>query len=275
MSRFDRFSRGRLARPNSDEVGGVLLRKQTDVRCAGELDTYRFLAVVPQPVANAGGKPFVGDANVLPYTEAGDAREGARRRLEDEAYGARLTLRGQLVVVRMQHDRLGLSDAEAVLEERAARDVVLEQLRETALFCAHRLVDGLRLFFGGLPDEDLPKLLSPPKCFVFGLRPARERVHEVGGGRVDVPLDDGAALHVDEHRARVPAEDVLVVAVDVVVALLAGRGAPLRQDPFRFQERRVRIGADVREVDPAEDAVPVHVVPLRTPEVLLGLTDLG
>src|SRR6267378_3649615 len=172
MSRFDRFSRGRLARPNSDEVGGVLLRKQTDVRCAGELDTYRFLAVVTEPVANAGGKPFVGDANVLPDTEAGDARERARRRLEDEADGARLTLRGELVVVGMQHDRLGLSDAEAVLEERAARDVVLEQLRETALFCAHRLVDRLRLFFGGLPDETFPSFSArrSASCSASGRR---------------------------------------------------------------------------------------------------------
>src|SRR5882672_1718294 len=140
MPRLDRLSRGRLARPDRDDVGGVLLREQTHVRRAGELETYRFLAVVSEAVTHARGEPFVGDANVLPDTEARDARERARRRLEDEAHGAGLALWGQLVVVRVQHDRLGLSDAEAVLEERAARHVVLEQLGETALLRAHRLV---------------------------------------------------------------------------------------------------------------------------------------
>ena len=106
------------------------------------------------------------------------------------------------------------------------------------------------------------------------LGPARERVDEVGRRRVYVPLDHGAALDVHEHRTGVAAEDVLVVAVDVVVALLAGRGPPLRQDPFRLEKRRVGVGAKVREVDAAEHAVPVDVVPLRAPEVLLRLTDL-
>ena len=121
----------------------------------------------------------------------------------------------------------------------------------------------------------LPELLGAAQRFVLGLGPARERVDEIRRRRVDVPLDDGAALHVHEHRARVAAEDVLVVAVDVVVALLAGGDAPLRQDAFRLQQRRVRVGAKVREVDAAEDAVPVDVVALRAPQVLLRLTDFG
>ena len=91
----------------------------------------------------------------------------------------------------------------------------------------------------------------------------------------DVPLDHRATLHVDEDRAGIAAEDVLVVAVDVVVALLPRGGPALGEDPLGFEERRVRVRAEVREVDPAEDAVPVHVVALRSPEVLLRLTDFG
>src|SRR3981081_590533 len=106
MSRFDRLSGGRLSRADGDHVGGVLLREQTDVRRAGELETERFLAVVPERVATAAGEPFVRDANVLPDTETRDARERARRRLEDQTHGARLALRGQLVVVGVPHDRL-------------------------------------------------------------------------------------------------------------------------------------------------------------------------
>src|SRR2546425_1216896 len=182
MPRVDRLSGGRLARSHGDDVGGVLLRQQPDVRRAGELETYRFLAVIAEAVAHARGEPLVGDAYVFADPEAGNARERPRRRLEDETHGACLPLRSQLVVVGMEHDRFALSDAEAVLEERATRDVV--------------------------------------------------------------------------------------------VALLAGRGAPLRQDPFRLEKRRVGVGAKVREVDAAEHAVPVDVVPLRAPEVLLRLTDL-
>ena len=66
-----------------------------------------------------------------------------------------------------------------------------------------------------------------------------------------------------------------VVAVHVVVALLARRDAALGEDALRLQERRVRVGAQMREVDPAEDAVPVDVVPLAAPEVLLRLAHLG
>src|SRR6267142_2983016 len=141
MPRLDRLSRRGLPRPDGDHVGGVLLREETDVRRTGELQTYRFLAVVAQAVAHAGGETLVRDADVFSDPETGHARERARRRLEDETHGARLALRRQLVVVRVQHDRLGLSDAEAVLEERAARHVVLEQLGETALLRAHRLVN--------------------------------------------------------------------------------------------------------------------------------------
>src|SRR5438045_3043175 len=223
MPRVDRLSGGRLLRPDGDHVPGVLLGQQTDVRRAGELETYRFFAVVAQAVAHAGGEAFVGDADVLADPETGNARERAGRRLEDEAHRARLALRSQLVVVRVQHDRLGLSDAEAVLEERAARDVVLEKLRETALPRAHGVVNGFRFFFRGLADENLAQLLGATQRLVLGLRPARERVDEVGRRRVDIPLDHGAALDVNEDRARVAAEDVLVVPVDVVVALLPRR----------------------------------------------------
>ena len=79
---------------------------------------------------------------------------------------------------------------------------------------------------------------------------------------------------MDEDRASVAAEDVLVVPVDVVVALLAGCDAALGEDALGLQQRRIRVGAQVREVDPAEDAMPVHVVALRAPEVLLRLADL-
>src|SRR5437773_9141125 len=275
MPRVDRLSGGRLLRPDRDHVGGVLLGKQTDIRRAGELDGYRFLAVIAEPIPDAGGESFVGDADVLADPETRNARERADRRLEDEAYGPRLALRGQLVVVGVEHDRLRLAGAEAVLEERPARDVVLEKLRETTLACAHRLVDGLGLLFGGLSDQNLPRLFRPPERFVLRLRTPRERVHKVRRRCVDVPLDDGAALHVHEDRARVAAEDVFVVAVDVVVALLARGGATLRQDPLRLEKRRVRIRAQVRKVDAAEDSVPVHIVALRAPQVLLRLANLG
>src|SRR5438105_5013990 len=155
MPRVGRLSGGRLLRPDRDHVGGVLLRKQTDVRRAGELDGYRFLAVVAEPIPDPGGEPLVGDADVLADPKAGNALECAGRGLEDEAHGPRLALRGQLVVVGVEHDRLCLAGAEAVLEERPARDVVLEKLGETTLACTYGLVDGLGLLLGGLSDKDL------------------------------------------------------------------------------------------------------------------------
>src|SRR6266550_7554024 len=128
MPRVDRLSGGRLLCADRDHVGGVLLGEQTHVRRARELDRYGFLAIVPEAIAHAGGEPFVGDADVLADPEARNTRERASRRLEDEAHGARLALRGQLVVVRVEYHRLRLADAEAVLKERAARNVVLEKL---------------------------------------------------------------------------------------------------------------------------------------------------
>src|SRR5437867_10175695 len=227
MPGIDRLPGCRLPRPDRDHVGRILFGEQPDVRRACELKSYGFLAVSAQAIPDAGGEPLVGDANVLADAETRKAHESACRRLEDETDGARLALRGQLVVVRVQHDRLGLSNTEAVLEERTARDVVLEKLRESALARADGLMDGLRLFLGGLADEHLAGFLGAAERFVLRFRAARERIDEVRRGRVDVPLDDGAALHMDEHRAGVTAEDVFVVAVDVVVALLAGRGATL------------------------------------------------
>src|SRR5713226_7089466 len=174
MPSIDRLTGCRLARPDGDHVGWVLLREQPDVRRAGELEADRFLAVVAQAIAHAGGESLVGDTDVLADPETGNAGERARRRLEDEAHRACLPLRGQLVVERVQHDWLRLPDAEAVLEERAARDVILEELREPALSRAYRLVDGLRLFLGGLADEDLAGFLGAAERLVLRLRPARE-----------------------------------------------------------------------------------------------------
>src|SRR5437762_7192709 len=150
MPSVDRLARGRFARPDGDHVSRVLLREQANVRRAGELETYRFLAVVAEAIPHAGREALIGDADVFADPEARNAREGTRRRLENEAHCARLALRRELVVVRVKNDWLRLPGPEAVLEERAARDVVLEQLRETTLACAHRLVNGLRFFFGGL-----------------------------------------------------------------------------------------------------------------------------
>ena len=107
------------------------------------------------------------------------------------------------------------------------------------------------------------------------LRPAREGIDEVDGGVVDVPLGDGAAKRMDDDRSVIAAEEVLLIAVDVVVALLAGGDSPLREVPLRFQQRRVRVGAQVRQVDAAEDAVPVDVIALPAPEMLLRLAHLG
>src|SRR2546423_2806604 len=275
MPSVDRLARGRLARPDRDHVSWVLLREQADVRRAGELETYGFLSVVAEAIAHAGREALVGDADVLADPEARNAGERTRRRLENEAHCARLALRRELVVVRVKHDWLRLPGPEAVLEERAARDVVLEQLRETTLACAHRLVNGLRLLFGGLAHEDLSQFFGATQGFVLGLGPARECVDQVGRRGVDVPLDDGAALHVYEHGAGVSAEDVLVVAVDVVVALLARRRAALRENSLSFQQRRVRVRPKVRKIDAPKHAVPVHIVSLSAPEILLGLTYLS
>ena len=46
--------------------------------------------------------------------------------------------------------------------------------------------------------------LGAAQRLVLRLGPARQRVDEVRGGRVDVPLDERAALHVDEQRAALP-----------------------------------------------------------------------
>src|SRR5437773_2064292 len=128
MPRIDRLAGRCFAGPDRDHVGGVLLGEQTDVGRARELQRYGLLAVVAQAVADSGSEPLVGDADVLPDPEPRDARERARGRLEDETHGARLALRRQLVVVRVERDGLALTHTEAVLEERAPRDVVLEEL---------------------------------------------------------------------------------------------------------------------------------------------------
>jgi len=194
--------------------------------------------------------------------------------LEDEAHRARFALRGELVVQAMKHDRVVPADLEAVLEERAAADVVLEQLGEAALLRADRLVDRLRILVADLTDLHLAGLLGPAEVVVLGLGTARERVDEVGRRGVDVPLDHRATLDVDEDRPGVPAEEVLVIPVDVVVTLLAGGHAALGEDALGLEQRVIGVGAEVRQVEPAEHAMPVDVVRLRAPEVLLGLTDL-
>src|SRR2546423_15587338 len=132
MPRVDRLSGGRLLRPNRDHVRGVLLGQQADVRRARELETYRFLAVVAQAVTHAGCEALVGDADVLADPETGNARERARRRLENEAHRARLALRRQLVVARLQHDRLRLSYTQPVLDKCAAPDFLIVTPRELA-----------------------------------------------------------------------------------------------------------------------------------------------
>src|SRR5206468_6692252 len=145
-----------------------------------------------------------------------------RRRLEREADGARLALRRERVDLSSEVHRVGSAGLERVLEERSSRGVVFEQLGEAALLGPHGLVDRLRRRVRGLPDEDLARLLGAAQRIVLGLRSTRERVDEIRRRRIQIPLDYRAALHVYEHRADVAAEDVLVVPVDVVVALLAG-----------------------------------------------------
>ena len=72
-------------------------------------------------------------------------------------------------------------------------------------------------------------------------------------------------MDVHEHRPGVAAEQVLVQTVDVVVALLAGRDATLGEQALRAKERAVRVGAEMRQIEPAEHPVPVDVVRLGTP----------
>src|SRR6266508_3511752 len=264
----------RLARTQRDDVGALVLTHETEIRRARERQLDRLFAVVAQAVAHSRGEPLVGDADVLADPEARHRRERADRRLEREAHGPRFTLGGERVIHRVQAHRLVASDAEAVLEERAPRRIVVEQLRQTALLRTDRLVDRLRFLLRGPAYQHLARLLGATQVLVLGFGPPRERVDEIRRRCVDVPLDHGAALHVHEHRASVPAEDVLVVAVDVVVALLAGGDATLREDSLGLEQRRVRVRAQVREVDTAEHAVPVHVVALRAPQVLLRLPNL-
>ena len=263
-----------LLRPGGDRVHRILFGEKADVRRARERDGDALLALVAQPVADPGREPLVGDADVLADPQTRDRRERPLRRLQDEAHRARLALRCELVVDGVEKDGVGSSGAEAVLEERAPRDVVLEELGQAALPRAHGLVDRLRFLLGGLADQDLAGLFGPAQGFVLRLGPSGQRIDEVRRRRVQIPLDHRSALHVDEDRAGVPTEDVLVVAVDVVVTLLPRRGTALREDPLGLEQRGVRVGPQVREVDPAEHAVPVDVIPLCAPEVLLRLTDL-
>ena len=59
-------------------------------------------------------------------------------------------------------------------------------------------------------------------------------------------------MEVDEDRARVPAEEILVEPVDVVVALLARRDPALGEKALGTEQRAVRVGPKVREVEPTE-----------------------
>ena len=72
------------------------------------------------------------------------------------------------------------SHAERVLEERAARGVVLEELAEAALLGADGLVDGLGLLVGGLAHEHLAGLLGATQVLVRGLAE--------GWVEIDLPL---------------------------------------------------------------------------------------
>src|SRR5919201_954682 len=155
---LDRLACGRLACPDGDHVHRVRLCEQAHVARAHKAQRDPFLTVVAKAVANPGREPFVRDPHVLPDTQPGDRRERTGGRLEDQAHRARLALRRELVVIGVEDHRLRLPHAEAVLEERAPRHVVVEQLREAALARTHGLVDGLGLLLGRLPDENLPGL---------------------------------------------------------------------------------------------------------------------
>src|SRR5438132_12121129 len=139
---LERLRRRRLPCPKGDERAGVRLAHERDGRHARERELDRALAVIAQAIPNAGGETLVRDPNVLPQAEAGDARERAGRRLEDEAHRARLALRGELIGQRAKAHRVVAADLEAVLEERWARIVVLEQRHDPALLRADSLVDG-------------------------------------------------------------------------------------------------------------------------------------
>src|SRR5207247_8113532 len=124
----------------------------------------------------------------LADSEARQARERTGRRLEDEAHRARFALRCELIRQRMEAHRVLAADTEAVLEERAARVVVLEELHETALLRAHHLVDRLRVLVRRFPDLHLAGLFGAPQGLVLVLRPVRERVDEVRWRGVAVPV---------------------------------------------------------------------------------------
>src|SRR5438067_668686 len=140
VAHVDRLAGGGLPRADSDDIGRAGLRQQAQVAGARELERNPLLAVVAQAVAHSRGQALVRDAHVLPNAEPRDGRERTRGRLEDQAHGARLALRGELVVIRVQDHWLGFPHAHAVLEERAPRRIVFEELRESALARAHGLV---------------------------------------------------------------------------------------------------------------------------------------
>src|SRR5439155_16151410 len=129
----ERLARRRLARAEGDEVANVRLAHERDVGRAREGQGDAVFAIVAQAVAHAGCEALVRDADVLADAEARQARERTGRWLEDEAHGARLALRRELIRQRVEAHRVLATDAEAVLEEGPARVVVLEELHEATL----------------------------------------------------------------------------------------------------------------------------------------------
>src|SRR5258708_1268796 len=157
----------RACRRRGGEVGRVRLADERHVRRARESELDRLFTLVAEPVAHARGEPLVRDPDVLADAEARHARQRLRRRLEDQADGARFALRSQHVGEAVQAHRVLAPDPEAVLEGGPARLVIVGQLHQAALLGPHHLVDRLRVLVGGLAHLDLAALLPPAKLLLL------------------------------------------------------------------------------------------------------------
>ena len=168
-------------------------------------------------------------------------------------------------VVGMRARRIEKQDAESV----ARPAIVTEKTLEAGLLDASLFVDRSDRVGGGLSG-------GFAQGGVIGLRPAQDGIHHRRGSRAEIERRDGPAVSgLQERLVFGGGEKEFVGAVGVVVQLLDTRneraGSMQIGDGFGANQVAPRIGAEMRGVDAAENAMPIGIVALGAQEQIASL----
>src|SRR5713226_2268131 len=147
--------------------------------------------------------------------------------------------------------------------------IVTKEALEAGLFYASLLVDardGARCGIRG----------GFAQARVIGLGAAQDGIDERGGRGAEIKGGDGAAVTgLQERLSFGRGKEQFVGAVGVVVDELDARGEGAWRlavgDGFGANEIAPRIGAEMRGIDTAKNAVPIGVVTLGAQEQVTGL----